>query len=292
MGLLSAIGSYFGPVGSVFGSIGDYFLGKDDAQSAAKRDFDRNAALQREFAQKGIQWKVADAKAAGVHPLYALGAQTHSFSPVAIGSGPGDMSSLGQDLSRALNAGSTQEQRDQRQVNLANSQMARMNELKLSEQEMKNSLLAAELMGLQRHSINQPPLPDAMSQGAGTFKLIPGQNIADVKGLQDVIKAVPSEVVAHDSRYPERTAGSTPAFSRVRLANGSEVTVPSKFLAESTEDMALLRYLMLGNQWLDEGIRGFRNRWDTSPLRWELDRRASLVRWRNPPRDVHPRSRR
>ena len=28
--------------------------------------------------QKGIQWKVADAKAAGIHPLYALGAQVGS----------------------------------------------------------------------------------------------------------------------------------------------------------------------------------------------------------------------
>lgn len=34
----------------------------------------RNAdAIQREFAQQGIRWKVEDAKAAGLHPLYALG---------------------------------------------------------------------------------------------------------------------------------------------------------------------------------------------------------------------------
>ncbi len=42
------------------------------------------AALQREFAQKGIQWTVEDAKAAGIHPLYALqGGQAASYTPVS-----------------------------------------------------------------------------------------------------------------------------------------------------------------------------------------------------------------
>lgn len=42
------------------------------------------ATLQREFAQHGIRWKVADAKAAGLHPLYAIGAQGASYSPTTI----------------------------------------------------------------------------------------------------------------------------------------------------------------------------------------------------------------
>jgi uncharacterized protein YnzC (UPF0291/DUF896 family) len=47
--------------------------------AGAQRDTNAaNVAMQKEFAQKGIQWKVNDAKAAGVHPLAALGAQTHS----------------------------------------------------------------------------------------------------------------------------------------------------------------------------------------------------------------------
>ena len=40
-----------------------------------------NRNMQKLFAQRGIQWKVADSKAAGINPLVALGAQTHSFSP-------------------------------------------------------------------------------------------------------------------------------------------------------------------------------------------------------------------
>lgn len=37
---------------------------------------------QKEYAQNGIQWRVADAKKAGLHPLYALGANTPTYTPV------------------------------------------------------------------------------------------------------------------------------------------------------------------------------------------------------------------
>lgn len=58
-------------------------LGGESANRQAARAAREQAALQREFAQKGIQWRVADAKAAGIHPLYALGAQTNSYQPVS-----------------------------------------------------------------------------------------------------------------------------------------------------------------------------------------------------------------
>lgn len=49
-----------------------------------------NVLLQKEFAQKGIQWRVADAKKAGISPLAALGAQLHSAAPTYVGSDPGN----------------------------------------------------------------------------------------------------------------------------------------------------------------------------------------------------------
>lgn len=50
----------------------------------AKTTFNRNVALQREFAQNSIQWRVDDAKNAGIHPLYALGAQGASYTPQSL----------------------------------------------------------------------------------------------------------------------------------------------------------------------------------------------------------------
>lgn len=62
----------------------------------------KNREMQKEFAQNGIRWKVADANAAGVHPLYALGAQTHSFSPVTTGAGS-HLAQMGQDIASSIN---------------------------------------------------------------------------------------------------------------------------------------------------------------------------------------------
>jgi len=61
----------------------------------------KEAKLQKEFAKKGIQWKVADAKAAGIHPLYALGANTVSYAPQQLGA---SLSDAGQSLGRAVSA--------------------------------------------------------------------------------------------------------------------------------------------------------------------------------------------
>ena len=83
-----------------------------------------NASLkqQEEFAKMGIQWRVADAVAAGLHPLSALGVSPASSSPVSVGgasvdlrSSPGTaLSEMGQNLGRAVSAAMDQT----RQANL------------------------------------------------------------------------------------------------------------------------------------------------------------------------------
>lgn len=85
-------------------------------RAAQERMAANNIALQREFAQSGIQWRVADAQAAGVHPLFALGANTTSFSPVSVGSTSSPsmadtLGAAGQDIGRAINATQNHEQR-------------------------------------------------------------------------------------------------------------------------------------------------------------------------------------
>lgn len=78
-----------------------------------------NIAKQEEFARSGIQWRAEDARKAGIHPLYALGAQPSSFSPVHVGAvgGSADMSlptamaNMGQDLGRAIDSTRTGQQK-------------------------------------------------------------------------------------------------------------------------------------------------------------------------------------
>lgn len=57
---------------------GAQLLGGVLANKAIKDTNAQNYAMNKEFAQHGIRWKVADAKAAGIHPLAALGTQTNS----------------------------------------------------------------------------------------------------------------------------------------------------------------------------------------------------------------------
>ena len=76
--------------------VGD-LLGFASDQKTAKK----NIKYQREFAQKGIGWRVQDAKESGIHPLYAIGANTASFQPVS-GSGH-HLSNAGESAQNALN---------------------------------------------------------------------------------------------------------------------------------------------------------------------------------------------
>lgn len=86
----------------------------DKARNAAAAQAQQNLQAQYDFAQHGIQWKVEDAKAAGINPLAALGASTSSFSNVVGSSDASDprasgIAAAGQDLGRAANALSPQD---------------------------------------------------------------------------------------------------------------------------------------------------------------------------------------
>lgn len=90
------------------------FLDRDAAKDANQARINAAAAeyeRQKEFAQMGIKWKVDDARNAGVHPLFALGASTSSYAPQSIGVekasiGPA-LAEMGQDVSRAAMAQAT-----------------------------------------------------------------------------------------------------------------------------------------------------------------------------------------
>lgn len=151
-------------------SAGLSFLGGQMNRSS-QDDFNRqqaaiaqqNIAQQREFAQHGIQWKVDDARAAGINPLAALGSQPASFSPVSIGgeaAKPGDsFTNMGQDLQRAFKAASTASMREE-------SDNAELRKLNLEKASLENDVLRNEIASKQMRTsrINAqvgPPMPIA-----------------------------------------------------------------------------------------------------------------------------------
>lgn len=98
--------------GSLIGGGSDLLGGFLD-RSASKDLASRNYRDQKEFAQYGVRWRVDDAKAAGIAPLAALGANLHQYSPVTTGSSGlgGAVSRAGQNIGRAVAAAMTPEER-------------------------------------------------------------------------------------------------------------------------------------------------------------------------------------
>lgn len=106
--------------GSVLPSVADLYFQKRGLDEQ-KETQDRNEALQREFATHGIRWRVEDAKAAGLHPLFALGASVPQYSPATAIDFSGMSNSLhtmGQNVSRAARASMTPEERTMLDLNM------------------------------------------------------------------------------------------------------------------------------------------------------------------------------
>lgn len=146
-------------------------------------DVAREHQLQKDFAQMGIQWRAADAKAAGIHPLAALGAQLTSYSPQSVGGGSYEaqkmprysptpasganplagLPALGQDISRAITAN----QREDQRMEAYNATAMGLNTQRMG---LENELLATQIAKLRAPG-TPPAFPSIRSSGKG----MPGQ---------------------------------------------------------------------------------------------------------------------
>ena len=109
----SIVGGVLGAATSLFGS----YKSAESQRKANEMNMQlarEQMAYQKELAQSQIQWRVEDAKKAGLHPMAALGLSPMSYSPVsgsAVGStydysGVGNsLQQMGQDIDRARLAG-------------------------------------------------------------------------------------------------------------------------------------------------------------------------------------------
>lgn len=195
----------------------------------------RNEALQREFAQHGIRWRVEDAKAAGLHPLYALGGAGASYSPSAISVGVGDaggvgrgVAAAGQEIGRAMSATLTAEERAFRAAQLegAKSTAAR----NYAEAAYINSKAAREA----QEARNSAPFPSDVVTGA--YSGVQTQAV-DVVGrtrveshplFKDAVKLTPDEMVSRDVVHGGHTSGRDHPWARqFTLPGGFNVLLPA-----------------------------------------------------------------
>lgn len=188
-------GALASAAGSVLGNVaGSWLSGKSNEEAANK-----NAEIQRELAQNGLSWRVADARKAGINPLAALGASIPSGQPIAVGTDYGDLGlgRAGQDISRAMQAGMTKEQREIHELN--------------------KRRLEAEIHGLELENKSKmvgtpPPLPNA------TFPNIGGSGHPGY----DVVK---DQVVT--SNRPGVESAPKPMYQDVIDDEGNVKTIPT-----------------------------------------------------------------
>lgn len=221
---LAAIGSVLGGLGQAAGGAAGLFGGGSNnsgwQQLAIMRE---QAQLQREFAQQGIQWRVADAKAAGIHPLYALGGSGASYSPsaVSVGGGGGsdlgrDLGNMGQGLGRAVAAASSKEDR------AATEYSAAMRAMQLKRAGLDNELLETQIMA-SRAAL----LRGQVGPGVPTGAAVPGPAQGGLGNFQ----RVPVEINSSQPGNPAVEAGPPQPGNRnvaIDKAGGAVVALPSK----------------------------------------------------------------
>lgn len=219
----------------------------------SNREARKNRQMQREFAEQGIRMRVADAKAAGVHPVYALGANTPSYSPV-VSAMPQAVSDAGQSIARAVDAaGSTEDRllaRQLAQVNLRNAQ--------LQGDYIQEQIAASQAARLAQESRQSVGVPGG---GVQVFPVdpFPGNRIES----RDLVQVKPNEVVSARSSNEGITAGYTPGFDSFSDERGGRYLGLSEKLSQATEDMGLLRYYLTARAnypWIgdaEDAVRSF-----------------------------------
>lgn len=176
-----------------------------------------NLQLQRDFATSGIRMRVEDAKQAGIHPLYALGAPTMSPAvSVMPETGIGDaMAQLGQNISRASKAG-------------------------MDADELNTTYLKERVYGAHLDNMMKEISISKQFEGPGQVKPIGGPTgIAGsiIEGQGDsAVQVKPFQREPSSLDNPGRTIGTFPMIQYGMGSDGGLSIMPSKDAKERMED--------------------------------------------------------
>lgn len=238
MGFGAAIG---GAIGGIASGVAGLISGGQSSASAERLN-QLNYEHQKEFAQNGIRWKVADAKAAGLHPLAALGASTAQYTPAtSIGDSP-DWSFLadaGQSIGRAVDAKRTQQERVEQQQKQdaafalkAENQKAENELIRTQTESIRQDMALRQAKASEQVVRTQQQVPAMPSLGRDG-SVIPGQG----DSTSPVgIEAKPAEIVVNDPQTRFAEAGSHPDTRWLRTATGGYQPVRSEAAQNALED--------------------------------------------------------
>lgn len=188
---------------SILGGIGSIFGASQQSKAA-----EQNVKMQKQFAKQGIQWKVEDAKKAGINPYYALGASTNAFSPVSVGDPASTFGSIGQNFGRAIDSTSTHETQDR-------AFRSAVQKLTLQKMGLENELLSSQI-ATTKQPANGPAMPSAMQRW-----------LVDGQGSVPLVNTVPMKVNASEPSNSSSEPGAVSDIGYARTTRGY-APVPSE----------------------------------------------------------------
>lgn len=313
MGLLKTVGKVFKKatkaVSDPFGFIGDLvstgagLIGSKSQVNAqenanatnvalARETNAQNAALQREAnsqnllihnqtmqaqeaaARHAIQWRMEDAQAAGIHPLYAMGNPGISIGPsgvqmeaasmlapqVSAVDRGGTLAQMGQGVGRAVAKMQTKEQR----VAAANARMRQdqMDALTIEGKHLDNEFTRAQIAALQSKDQVGPPAPSVTGSVSGAR---PGKVVMK-----------PSEPIVGSPGYPGREPGIIQSYRYNDNNDGTISIMPSADMKQAMEDSTILEADWLLRNRILPAVRGLK---PPSPREYPLPRGFKSWKW-------------
>lgn len=215
-------------------------------QLAEQRRFNKDDAINRSA------WLVRGAKKAGVHPALLFGGSAMSPPSWSIGgsasvdSGQGNhFASLGQDISRAMMAQRTAEERSSEAVQ-AQARLATLDKLNeathaanIRKTEMETALLASQLKRMEAAQV--PPPKPSNTNGVETFPYNPNKADPARGGKWE---SIPAEVISHDPGSPANEAGPpSPSMKTMRFGGpnlGFNYDLPGQSASEALESVGAI----------------------------------------------------
>lgn len=247
------IGSIISAGASLLGGV----LGNKSQESAN----DQNAALQREFAQNGISWKIEDGAKHGLHPLASIGAQGYQAAPSYIGDSSlgNSVANLGQNIRRSIDSTRTGSRRKAAAV---------ADKLQLENMKLQNDLLRSQITKV--HAATNPAFPSQ----AGS--MIPGQ------GDSGDVEVLPSQRTSTAKGSPSTEAAISPANKMFLNKDGTISVWPSSDAKQSIEDSPYELEHIWSNRfipWLDKNFGQNVDRYLDSRQNWENARQKTRRYW-------------
>lgn len=193
------------------------FIGVGSSNKSKKKEAAANRQLQLDTLQNQIQWRVADAKKAGVHPALALGASLGSYSPVSTNFESPNFSQYGQDISRAIGAGQSAAER---RVAAGRATLEATQNEEAHALSMENMALQNEMLRSRIGRLNSAQL---------------GPAVPDMDAAPGSVDVIPDMVTTGDVGAPERSPGTLTDYSFAHTANGFAI-VPSQDMKQRIED--------------------------------------------------------